>query len=68
MRGRCSPTGLKLPWAAVGGSNLLKPPHVGSVAVASKVPWGASSGTSCVVRRGGGRAGEAGSWLWCVPR
>lgn len=53
--------------AALGrGPSLLKPPRVGSVAVANKVPWGASS-TSCVVCRGGGRPGEAGSWLWCVP-
>lgn len=39
MGERCSPTGLKLPWAAAGSPNLLKPLHVGSVAVASKAPW-----------------------------
>lgn len=37
--GKVQLAGLKLPWAAAGGPNLWKPPHVGSVAVANKALW-----------------------------
>lgn len=63
---KVQPHGAEAALGCCGRPSLLKPPHVGSVAVANKVSWGASS-TSCVVCRGGGRPGEAGSWLWCVP-